>query len=662
MRSLSLKVTDALHKFILDAVNTRQAMSEKDMAQKHEKWKKDEEMQMAYLPERDADTVRRAAKEDGEVQYVTIEVPVAYAMTLSAHTYLTSIFLSRTPVLQFTGRHGESEQNVQAVETIMNYQTEVGKHLPNYYVWLMDVLKYGIGIIGHYWADEHAVRSKIVEEAATAFGVKIKGKTKRKKITERIPTYQGNRLFNVKPTDYLPDTRVPLNQPEKGEFQGRKLTLGLNELHKRKATGQYISEVVEVAIKAAGTTGGGEKSDASAQLVLPSTGPGTNETNPSGFINKLPAVEMTIELIPSMWKLGSSDYPEKWIFTVVDKKYVIEARPFGEIHDGFQFEVLQHEIDGYSLFTRSLYEIAQPLNDTMSWLFNSHFYNVRKSLNGEIIFDPSRLQARDILDGRAGKRIRVKPTGYGQDIRQMYDVIRPDAAATQTNLRDLQIVESLLQRVTGVNDNILGSLSQGGRKSATEVRASNTASVQRLKTIAEFQSADGFSPLAQALLQTTQDRMSMQRQFRIAGDAIEDPEAFMEIDKNAIAGSYDYAAVDGTLPLDRFAMVNMWSNMFAQLRNVPQVTQEYDMGKVFAHVAQLGGLKNIKQFRIQTRPEDELIKAVQNGNVLPLGGNNGGDPARNPSAAITGGGAEGGAGSEIRVPEAARTPGMGPAG
>ena len=666
MKSMDLKMSSKLHDNIVSALKARLDLSEREMDQRFQSWRRDEENMIAYIPERDADDLRREQRGDGIPQFTTIEVPVSYAMMMAAHTYFTSVFLARNPVLQFSGRHGEPEMNVQAVESVMDYQTQVGKHLPIYYVWLLDALKYGVGIVGHYWSEENIVTSKIEEETPEVFGIPIPGQKKMKKVVRQVPAYHGNRMFNVRPYDYRPDPRVPLNQPEKGEFNGRVVRLSVNEIKRRIISGQYIRENAEAAIARASRAASDRHDEGSAQLIQPTDDAGESNNDPSGLISVLHGHEMVVELVPRMWGLGSTEHPEKWVFTIVDKEIVIEAHPYGEMHQGYPFEVIESEIDGYSLFKRSFLDIARPLNDTMTWLFNSHFYNVRKSLNGEIIFDPSRLTAHDILDGGAGKRIRVRPAAYGQDIRTMYQVIQPDAAATQTHMRDMQIVEQLMQRVTGVNDGVLGAISQGGRKSATEVRSANTASIQRLKTITEYFSADGFTPLSQALLQTTQHNMDIQRKFRVAGDAINDAEQFMEVDAEKIAGFYDYVPVDGTLPVDRFAMVNMWSNMFAQLRNIPQVMQEYDMGKIFGHVAQLGGLKNIKQFKLQVSPDEEIIRQVQQGNVIALGGDNGGTgggtPARNPSRGITGGGAPDGTGSELRVPEVTRAPGLGPTG
>ncbi len=91
---------------------------------------------------------------------------------------------------------------------------------------------------------------------------------------------------------------------------------------------------------------------------------------------------------------------------------------------------------------------------------------------------------------------------------------------TSTHLRDAQFIEGLLQRVTGVSDTIMGALSTGGRKTATEVRGATANSTNRLKTLAEYFSATGYGEHARRLLQATQQLYDGERQFRVAGDLI----------------------------------------------------------------------------------------------------------------------------------------------
>jgi hypothetical protein len=38
--------------------------------------------------------------------------------------------------------------------------------------------------------------------------------------------------------------------------------------------------------------------------------------------------------------------------------------------------------------------------------------------------------------------------------------------------------------------------------------------------------------------------------------------------------------VDGTLPVDRFAQANLWKEILAGMRTMPEIAQQYDMGRI----------------------------------------------------------------------------------
>ncbi len=93
---------------------------------------------------------------------------------------------------------------------------------------------------------------------------------------------------------------------------------------------------------------------------------------------------------------------------------------------------------------------------------------------------------------------------------------------------------------------------------------------------------------------------------------------FLQVTPESLQGFYDYVPVDGTLPVDRFAQANLWKEILAGMRNYPQIAQMYDIGKIFAWLAQLAGLKNINQFKVQMADPMMLQQQAQQGNVVPM--------------------------------------------
>lgn len=625
-----LRYGQPLHDFVIDAVRRRRDFSLQKMTQRYEKWRRAEENFLAFLPEKETDKKRKGLRDSGVQQFTTIYIPYDYAILMSAHTYWTSVFLSRSPVFQYIGTQGAAQNAEAAVEALINYQFSAGRILPPFYVWLLDVGKYGVGITMPNWRDERLIVTREVEVPDTFMGVDL-GTTKREVRRVALNGYKGNKWFNIRPYDLLPDPRVPLNRMEEGEFCGRYTTLGWNSIAKGGAAGTFFNvDVVRqqrhnrISLRDHGSPQVNQPFDAGEKLYL--------DHMDMDFVE---LTEMYVELVPYDWGLDSTTYPEKWVFLIANDSVLIQAQPFGMFHNKFPFCVLEMEPDAYSMFKRGMLDLVRPLNETINWLYNTHFYNTRKALNDMFIVDPSRVVMKDVLDPGAGKVIRLREEMYGTDVRTAISQLQV-TNYTQAHLQDSQLISSLVQRVSGVNDGIMGMLSQGGRKTATEVRTSSTFGINRLKTIAEYFSATGIGDAAMMMLQNSQQLYDATLQMRIAGDAWMTPGAskYLTVSPQDIQGMYDFVPVDGTLPVDRFAQVNMWTTLLQQMGQSPAVLAQYDLSKIFGFVAQLAGLKNIGQFRIQTADTAQLQNQAAAGNVIPLGGPSG--PRRRPDGGSPG--------------------------
>ena len=153
--TLDIRPKSELSKRILAACRDRVNFSREKYRDRHDKWRAAENAALAYMPEKTVDASRRLKREqEGIPQYTTITLPYTYGVLMSSHTYWTTVFMSRAPILQFSGRHGEGEQQVQAVDAVIDYQVQVGGMLVPLYIWLLDPGKYGVGVLGTYWDEE----------------------------------------------------------------------------------------------------------------------------------------------------------------------------------------------------------------------------------------------------------------------------------------------------------------------------------------------------------------------------------------------------------------------------------------------------------------------------------------------------------------------------
>lgn len=623
------------------------------VSRKQEQWREAEEKVLAFVPETEVTLRRKELKRQGLPDYVTIQIPYSYAVVMAAHTYITSVFLGRSPIFQYTGRHGEAQHKTQALEALIDYQVLNGYVLPYFYTWLYDALKYGYGIVCDYWEDRIEMVTELVEiQEQDPFGMST-GKKQKIQIPQPVRTYSGNRIFNTQPMDFIWDVRYPVRDFQRGEFAGRRLKIGWNEIVRKEKMGYYMN--VDRIAKTYGTRDYYNDERGSEQLDRPELFSSLSELDPSvsGFRVDHPQVvgayEIVVEIIPNEWKLASTDWPEKWVFTITDDfSTLIGVSPLGAMHCQYPYAIIPMEPEGYGLTTRGLPEILDPIQGVLDWLINSHFYNVRAALNNKFVVDPSRIVMKDVLNPLPGGIIRLKPEAWGQDTRLVMTQMQV-TDVTQQHIANIPMMINFGERVGGVNDQIMGMLDTGGRKTATEVRTSTSFGINRLKTLAEFASAVGVDPLSRMFVQNTQQYYDMDLEFKIAGDLLQTsgplglqgnqmlsmalqqmqggmggPQAgrngFVRVTPDSISGFYDFVPVDGTLPIDRFAQVNLWKELFQGILAIPQIGMQYDLAGIFQWVAQLAGLKNITQFRIQVAPDQMLAAQAQMGNSIPLNG------------------------------------------
>ena len=652
------------HKLIVEAVRQRRKMSYDKMSRRYAPWAQMEERFMAYTKPTEGDLKRDQLRKDGKKQFTTIEIPYSYAILLTLHTYLTSTFLGRNPVFQFEARHEEPQEKVQAVEAVMDYQLITGQMLVPLYIWMMDAPKYGLGILGTHWCEESVVTTQTFEEEESYFGIKT-GRMKKGKRTIRVPGYKGNKAFNVRPQDWFPDPRVSLARFQEGEFCGRRVEVGWNTILKRQAEGRYYN--VDELKKRMKVRSDQYRDTGSSQLILPDgmdtfyiPASGNKDSGAATEIkNFIELFELEIELIPKEWKLGTSETPEKWVITLGNMEVVLSVEPLGLLHDKFTFDVLEHEIEGYALAKRSLLEVLDPLNNTLSWLFNSHMHNVRRVLNDQLVVDPSMVTMKDLTDPEAGRLIRLKPDAYGKDARLAVHQLQV-TDITQNHMRDAQLVTDMMQRISGVVENVMG-MQAGGRKTATEVRTTSGFSMNRLKTVSEYASAMGFAPLAQKLLQTTQQKYKDPQWFRIAGDLMKTRQP-LKVDPLSIAGFFDFVPVDGTMPVDRYAQALLWKEMLQTIGSGKMIDPStgrppnIDIMGILKHVAYLSGVKNFSQFEVKVVPDEKVLADARAGNVVPFGGTGG---QGQPTGAAPGGGGAPAPGATPQVPQSGGVGGVG---
>lgn len=608
--------TTSEHSKLLKAILSRVRMSESSVSDHHDRWRRTEQYYMMYKRKTKKDLEAGNKKAEGEGDFESYVMPYSYAQLLTAHTYMVNVFLNRSPVFPVESNNGDGAEKELTMESLLQYQVRSGKMEPQLLVWLLDPLRYGVGFLGNYWAEDMIPLTEYVDEEVITDGVPT-GEVEQVLKRSLVPGYQGNKTFNILPYDILPDPRVSFSSLQDGEFFGRKLKLSYGDYKRRLSAGWYFND------EEVGKSGyfGSATEDDQRSIFTQSKDEGANTEAPDGtVIGNADAIEMYVDLVPSQWGLGDSDYPEKWVFTVLNKKLIIGCSPLGLLHNRFPFHVLESEVDGYKQESRGLLEIAAPMNDVMTWLFNSHMYNKRQVMNNQFVVDPSRIMVRDMQSKTPGKLIRAKATAYGQDVRSAIMQL-PVSDVTGQNYQDLQVVNSQMQETLGINGDVAGNSSQSSRRSATEFRGTTGFSANRLANMAYHFSVTGFRSLGNCLISSSQQMYSVEMKVKVAGDNVKGAQS-ITVSPEDIAGEFDISAIDGNMPLDRMAQAQFWMQVLQMTGTDPELQMQYRRRDIFSYMSKLAGLKNIDKFKIDLVSDEEIVAMVKQG--LLQGAGNGG--------------------------------------
>jgi hypothetical protein len=594
-----LNSNDDFHSFILDHLTTRIKMSERAMQKFYQRWQVNERKVQAYIVLKEDDKVLKEMNETGKPPVaVDIVVPYAYATIVTIVTYLLHTFCGRRPMFQLGSNSGEAENARMSMETLLQWNVDHERLIAQLFQFFMDGQIYGVGIMRTAWKEEKRYRTIWTNE---------------KKTRDLKTVFQGTALDAIDPYMFFPDPRVPMVRlAREGEFQFCRSFLG-----------KHLLKELEFAGKIKGVDRAGELTDREMETYsqslrgLMSEGdptPGRNQEEGHKVASFMRVDQGTCVIIPQELGLGPEPFPKKWLFTVLNGKRVVQAEPFDTDHDLHPIAINEPYTLGYSFGQPGMADMVGPLQDVLSWFVNSHMQNVRSAIHNMFAVDPSKIEVNDILNPGPGKVIRLKRSAYGQDVKTAIQQLAV-TDVTRSHIGDLSMLMRLADGLTGVTDNLRGLQDSGGRKTATEVRTSGEAAASRLAAQARLISAQGMVDMVQMMICNFQQYSSMEFAGEILG--MEELTKF-HIKPQQISGDFYLPVHDGTLPLDRVQMMDIWKEIFLTLIQSPPemgLAQQYNAPAIFEYVAKLGGIQNLSSFKTPQAPPG--APPMMPGNIVP---------------------------------------------
>jgi len=344
---------------------------------------------------------------------------------------------------------------------------------------------------------------------------------------------------------------------------------------------------------------------------------------------RIDTIAMYINIIPKDWKLGTKEYPEKWLFVLGSDNIVIKAQPLGLNHNLFPVAVCAPEFDGYSVTPISRIEVLAGLQQVLNWMFNSHVANVRKAINDMLVVDPYLININDLKDPGPGKLVRMRRPAWGKGVKDaVHQLVVQDI--TQNNMNDAAAIMQLMDRVGGADQAMSGTLRQGGpeRLTGKEFQGTRTSAVSRMERVARIIGLQALQDVGYMFASHTQQLMSQDTYVKSVGRWQEELIREFQPRDNRVRVSpfdilceYDMMVRDGSIPGGNFS--EAWVQLYDVIGKNPILADRIDTFRVFLHIARNMGAKNVHEFeKVQSSvvPNEQVMEQVGRGNLVPFEG------------------------------------------
>ena len=630
---LDLDPKGKLHKKLLGKIIPYAQESANNISSRFSSWNEIDRTLTAYIP---ADEAEKEVMFNDPRKPTSIVFPNTYAIMETILAYLIAAFY-QDPMFKYEGVEPNDVIGSILLEKVVSLHTIQNKVGLDLHTMLRDSLSYGIGLVSPIWKRDFGFRTVMQETPAGLFGLF----TKKEKVVEEGILFEGNALENIDPYLALPDPNVPIHKVQSGEFFGWvERTNVSNLLTKEKNDGDYFNVRYLNKLESRTTSiYGYDKSDREKKWRSPrydryhAQGGKGSTVRGAGIATKpCDVINMYVKCIPREWGIGNSEYPEKWLFSVAADSVIVRAKPLDLDHNMFPVAAAAPDFDGYSAIPVSRLEMLNGLQRVLDWMFNMHVANVRKTMNDVLIYDPYLINSRDINSPEAGKRIRIRQPGWGRpDIAKNAVYQLPVTDVTRQHVADSSWIVQWQQKIGGADDVAMGSLRQGGpeRLSSAEYKGTEAGQLSRMARIARVIGLQAMQDIGKMFGAHTKQLMSEEQFVKITGrwqsillkeygvGKIQKNHGRISVSPFDLLVNYDTIVRDGTIPGSNYSAV--WERMFDSIAKNPELQNEFDLTRIFGHIARNNGATNVQDFmKVQIGDDDLVQQEAKKGNLVPI--------------------------------------------
>jgi hypothetical protein len=597
-RGANLSPGSDLHQDIVKYVFDRALYSYNAMNKRHSIWRDIDKNLTAFVP---LDKEEARVKAEDERKPVSIVVPMSFYTLDTFLMYYAAEFL-KYPLFEYEGQDPKDGLKGFLSTQLVSMDSFKAKLIVKLFIFFKDITRYGLGVLGLRYKKMFKTRNGVEK-----------------------PSYDGNDYFNIDPYLYLPDPDVPIDEPTRGNFVGyveetnyySLLTEEYNDANGDTYNVKYLEDLPSL-------TGNNITANANQGRTIKY---GSNSRNDAD--NKpIDIIHMYCNIIPKKLKLGKSDIPEWWLFSVSTSGVLIRAMPM----DFFSYDapvfVAAPDTDGYTIYPTSRIELDFGMQQAVDYFMSSHIHNQRKAANDMWLVDPARVNMRDLMEPGPGKMIRLRSDVWGGGIKDAI-INFPVSNATASTMNDIQMLFDINNKFSGASDSISGHWRQGSeRVSAAEARGTMQSALSRLRRVALLVEHQAILPLGLGTLENLQRFLGQSVWVKLTAEWV----------RYLSAEAYKYSKVkvsreDIDIELDIIPKVassrkthtddpQAYIQAMQLASQDPEIRNEFSMSKMFGAVLDSLGITNLEDLKrtdiqVQAMPDEQLDAQTQQGNIAP---------------------------------------------
>lgn len=496
----------------------------------------------------DKDDVKEARQ--GKPTKMVVPNTFAQVMTFTSFLFLLFKQNSNPFELEPTGSedYGTKWKDCEAVLK-RDWSKSYGSRI--LFQFLLDTARFGTAPLEVRWAKETAKVWIVPDDPMQNVLGGVPVSTPQAAGYQDVLKFEGNLVRNVSPYRWFPDTTFPVCDFEKGNFCATEEDFTIAGLKQLEKDGQ-VEGIDHIQV----TRGWLNAEVRGGETRNSWNWDGNGAWDADNVNSKVIVTKLRKKLVPKNYKiagksLGDEEFPILYTIWYANDNRIIKLEECREWHQSFGSAVGQFTPDMHRSLTNGLADLIYRLQDVISWFVNSHITSVRRVIQNRNVINPALVEMKS-YDGDGDIFMRK---GVGRMDPRLAVAQLPATDVTAGHMGDVGTLNSIMQLVTGVNDQMQGQYTQG-RRDATQSRVVAAGAASRMKMHGSLLWEAGLGRIGSMMLSNSRQSLSMDSFARALG-GVSDPNAlqaryvaFKGTPQEVISAD-DYLSWDSTLQSEK---------------------------------------------------------------------------------------------------------------